>query len=438
MSHPVQSAVPETLMWLPNAVLVAAYVLIAWERIPKVVIALLGASIILITHILTQNEALHFIDFNVIALLVGMMILVNILKKTGALNGLALLAAKAAHGSGIRLLLLFAVITAILSAFLDNVTSVLLIGTVTISIARQLHINPVPFLISETIASNIGGTATLIGDPPNIMIGSAAGLSFNEFLIHLAPIIFFIVTPVTLWTLMAIYKEELRLPFGAMRRMLRISTEGVIKDAALMWKAITVIGLVVVGFLTHHQIGIEAGTIALAGAALLMIFENENDIWEDVEWTTIFFFIGLFIIVGAVEKVGTIEWLAEQFFALTEGNYNLMAMLLLWVSGILSAIIDNIPYTATMIPLVKNLQTLNPETFSNLQPLWWSLALGACLGGNGTMIGATANVLVADMAHRNNHPIKFVEFMKIGSLIMLESLLICSVYLWFRYLSPLT
>jgi Na+/H+ antiporter NhaD/arsenite permease-like protein len=437
MSHPIHNAVPESLMWLPNVILVVAYIFIAWEKVPKVVIALIGASIILMTSILTQSEALHFIDFNVIALLVGMMILVNILKKTGALNAVALIAAKQARGSGLKLLLLFAVITALLSAFLDNVTSVLLIGTVTISIARQLRINPVPFLIAETIASNIGGTATLIGDPPNIMIGSAAGLSFNDFLINLAPIIFFVVTPITLWTLAIIYKKDLKLPFGAMRRMLRISLNGVIEDAALMWKAITVILLVVVGFLFHHQIGIEAGTIALAGASLLMIFENENDIWEDVEWTTIFFFIGLFIIVGAVEKVGTIEWLANQFFAVTAGDYNLMAMLLLWASGILSAIIDNIPYTATMIPLVKNLQVINPETFANIQPLWWSLALGACLGGNGTLIGATANVLVADMAHRNGHPIKFVEFMKIGSFIMFESLLICSVYLWFRYLSPL-
>ncbi len=422
------------LTMLPNIVLVLAYVLIAWERVPKVVIALLGASLVLLPQVLTQEEALGHIDFNVIALLVGMMILVNILKKTGALHALALLAARRSKGNGMRLMLTFAVITAVLSAFLDNVTSVLLIGTVTISIAQQLRINPVPYLIAETIASNVGGTATLIGDPPNIMIGSAANLSFNDFLVHLAPVIVFLIGPICLATVAWLFRNDLKLPFGARRAMARLSMEGVITDRPLMIKALIVIGLVILGFLFHHALHLEAGTIALAGASVLMLFENSSDIWEDVEWTTIFFFIGLFIIVGAVEKVGTIEWLANQFFELTRGNYGLMAMLLLWVSGILSAIIDNIPYTATMIPLVKNLQTINPETFADLDPLWWSLALGACLGGNGTMIGATANVLVADMAHRQGHPIRFLQFMKYGSIIMVESLLLSTVYIWVRYL----
>ena len=426
-------AAPAWLSMLPSIVLALAYVFIAWERVPKVVIALIGASIMMLTGILPQSEALHYIDFNVIALLVGMMILVNILKKTGALHALALIAARSTRGNGVRLMLTFALITGVLSAFLDNVTSVLLMGTVTISIVRQLKINPIPFLISETIASNVGGTATLIGDPPNIMIGSAADLSFNAFLINLAPIIV-IITPVTLATLALIYRHELKLPFGARRELLRLKMDGVITDRSLMIKAIVMISLVIVGFLFHHSLHLEAGTIALAGASVLMLFEHSSDIWEDVEWTTIFFFIGLFIIVGAVEKVGTIDWLAQQFFSATEGNYSLTAMLLLWASGILSAIIDNIPYTATMIPLVKNLQTLDPVRFANIEPLWWSLALGACLGGNGTMIGATANVLVADMAHRQGYPIGFVSFMKVGMLIMVESLLIASVYLWFRYL----
>lgn len=428
------AAIPPNLAWLPNVILILAYVLIAWERIPKVVIALLGASVLLVTQLVTQTEALGFVDFNVISLLVGMMILVNILRKTGALEYVALLSAKLANGSGLRLMLIFAFVTAILSAFLDNVTSVILIGSVTVAIARQLHINPVPFLIAETLLSNIGGTATLIGDPPNIMIGSAANLSFMEFIIHLAPVVVAIV-PVALWTLAKIYKNDLNLDDSARKRMLELTTEGCIKDVGLLVKSLLVFSVVIGGFLFHSQLGLEAGTIALAGAAVLLIFENEHDIWQDVEWTTIFFFIGLFIIVGAVVKVGTITWLAEQFIALTNGDYNLMAMLLLWASGILSAIVDNIPYTATMIPLVKSLPTLNPDTYAgHLEPLWWSLALGACLGGNGTMIGATANVLVADMAERQGHPIRFVEFMKIGSLIMVESLAITTVYIWFRYL----
>lgn len=427
--------IPHEMAWIPTAILLLAYVFIAWERIPKVVIALIGASILLVTQLVTQAEALAFVDFNVIALLVGMMILVNILRKTGALEYIALLSAKVANGSGIKLMLIFAFVTAILSAFLDNVTSVILIGSVTVSIARQLRINPVPFLIAETLLSNIGGTATLIGDPPNIMIGSAANISFSDFLVHLAPIVVVIV-PVALWTLARIYREELTLDDGARKRMLELSTDGCIKDKGLLIKSLIVFSAVIGGFLFHSQLGLEAGSIAIAGAAILLIFENEHDIWQDVEWTTIFFFIGLFIIVGAVEKVGTITWLAEQFIAFTKGDYNLMAMLLLWASGILSAIVDNIPYTATMIPLVKSLPTLNPEAYGgNLQPLWWSLALGACLGGNGTMIGATANVLVADMAERQGHPIRFVEFMKIGSLIMAQSLIIATVYLWLRYLA---
>ncbi len=434
---PIAAFVAPHAGMVANAILIISYILIALEKIPKVVIALLGASTLLVTGVLTQEQVVRddIIDFNVIALLVGMMIMVNILKKTGALHALALYAAKKAKGSGVRLMLTLAVITAILSAFLDNVTSVLLIGTVTVSIAHQLRINPVPYLICETIASNIGGTATLIGDPPNIMIGSAAGLSFNDFLVNLAPVILFIITPVTLVVLALIYKKDLKLPFGAKRAMMRLSFDGVIKDKALMFKAIGIIGLVVVGFLFHHSLHLEAGTIALAGASALMLFESSNDIWEDVEWTTIFFFIGLFIIVGAVKEVGTIDWLAQQFFTVTSGDYNLMAMLLLWVSGILSAIIDNIPYTATMIPLVENLKEIDPEHFNNLKPLWWSLALGACLGGNGTMIGATANVLVADMAHRQGHPIRFLEFMKVGSLIMVISLAIATVYLWFFQLN---
>ncbi len=423
---------PETFehaIWIANAVLLLAYFFIALEKIPKVVIALLGACVVLLTGILTQEEAFAAIDFNVIFLLVGMMILVNILSQTGALKALALYAAKAVNGSGLRLMLVLSLLTAILSAFLDNVTTVILLGTVTCSIAHQLKINPVPFLISETIASNIGGAATLIGDPPNIMVGSAANFSFLDFLIHLAPVIV-LITPVALLTLALIYREELRLPFAAIRQMKRLSTDGAITNRPLMIKALVVLGLVAVGFIFHHQLGLEAATIALSGASLLMIFENSNDIWDDVEWTTVFFFIGLFIIVGAVEKTGTIEMLADWFFDLTRGDFGITTMALLWMSGILSAIVDNIPYTATMIPLVQQMDRF----YDNIDPLWWSLALGACLGGNGTMIGATANVLVADMAHRYGHPIYFLQFLRIGGLIMIESLIISTFYLWWRYL----
>jgi len=437
MTSTLHETVPAVSGWLlavPNIVLVLAYVFIVWEKIPKVVVALLGASTVLLLQVLSQQEALQAIDFNVIALLVGMMILVNILKQTGALNALALMAARCADGSGLRLMLIFSVLTAVLSAALDNVTTVLLLGTVTITVTRYLKLNPIPFLVSETIMSNVGGTATLIGDPPNIMIGSAAGLSFNDFLIHLAPIIFLVISPISLTLLALIYRKDLKLGEDAKTAMSQLSLEGVITDRPLMMKAIVVIGLVLTGFLFHHNLGLEAGTIALAGAAVLMVFENRNSLWDDVEWTTIFFFIGLFVMVGAVEKVGTLDWLAQTFLQLSGGSYPVVAMLLLWISGIFSAIIDNIPYTATMIPLVKNLQTLDPIHFADLNPLWWSLALGACLGGNGTLVGAMANVLVADMANREGYPIRFVSFMAIGGLIMMVSLFIATGYIYLRYL----
>jgi Na+/H+ antiporter NhaD/arsenite permease-like protein len=417
--------------WFPNLVLIVAYVLIVIEKIPKVVTALLGASILLLFRNISQPEAFASIDFNVIFLLVGMMILVNILGQTGALNALGIYAARITGGSGVRLMLVFSILTAILSAFLDNVTTVLILGSVTCRIATQLKINPVPLLIAETIASNVGGTATLIGDPPNIMIGSAAGLSFNDFLVHLSPVIL-IILPVTLLTLVGIYRKQLQFPEETQQAISNLSLDGVITDRPLMLKSLVVIGLVIVGFIFHHAIHVEAGTIALAGASILMLFENRKLIWDDVEWTTIFFFIGLFIIVGAVEKAGTIHLLAEQFVTLTQGNLPLMTHVLLWMSGILSAVIDNIPYAATMIPLVKSLGTSQPGL--DLGPLWWALALGSCLGGNGSMVGATANVLVADMAHSAGTPIRFWEFTKIGGLIMIESLIISSLYLWVRYL----
>ncbi len=416
-------------MLLPNAVLVISFILIVWERIPKVVVALLGGMFLILAGAITQQEAIRAIDFNVIFLLVGMMILVSILESTGAIQALGLAAARAVKGDGSRLMVALAVITALASAMLDNVTTVILLGSVTCSLARQLRFNPVPFLIIEAIASNIGGTATLIGDPPNIMIGSAAGLTFNDFIIHLAPVVVLIL-PVALWTLQRMYREQLRLPPMAQDLMENVHPWDAVRDRKLMIQSLVVITLVIAGFVLHGTLHIEAGTIAMAGAAVLMLFENRNDLWDDVEWTSIFFFIGLFIIVGAVEKAGTIHMLSEQLFAVTSGSYTAVAMALLWASAILSALIDNIPYTATMIPLVKNLGA----HYNNLDPLWWSLALGACLGGNGSMVGAMANVVVADMAQREGFPIRFVEFMKAGSLIMLESLIICTAYIWLRYL----
>ena len=413
----------------PNIVLILAYVLITFEKLPRVVVALLGASILLVGRFITQEEAFHYIDFNVIFLLVGMMILVNILKETGGIRWLAIYTAKKVNGNGALLMIYFALLTAFISAFLDNVTTVLLIGSVTIAIAQDLRINPVPYLISEAIASNIGGASTLIGDPPNIMIGSAAKLDFNQFIINLLPVVF-IVLIVSIITLYLMYRKQLEITDSAKKELDLIPLKGLITNKGLLVKTLIVIGFVIIGFVFHDFLKLEAGTIALAGASVLLIFETKKHIWDDVEWTTIFFFIGLFIIVGAVEKAGTIHFLSEFIFNLSKGSYNFIVFSVLWMSAFLSAFFDNIPYTATMIPLIKNLGS----HYSDLKPLWWALSLGACLGGNGTLIGASANIIIVDIANKNRYPITFLEFLKVGLIIVIEAMIICSTYLWIRYL----
>ena len=415
---------------IANLIFIGVYILFVMERVPKVVVALLGASAVILLGILTQAEAFAHVDFNVIFLLVGMMIIVNILKQTGLFDWLAVVAARRVGGSGAKLLMTLCVLTAVCSAFLDNVTTVLFMASVTCALAERLKINPIPFLISEVIASNIGGTATLIGDPPNILIASAAGLSFNDFLFHVAPVILLIL-PVTLVTLYFIYRKQLVLSEEAQAAMSSLSLEGIIKDVRLLRISLVILLFVLLAFVFHHVIHQEVGTIALAGAAVLMLFEDPKEMWDDVEWDTIFFFIGLFIIVGAIEKVGTLNYLADQLFLMTGGDFDTLTLALLWISGLASAVIDNIPYTATMIPLLKKLAT----HYGDITPFWWALSLGACLGGNGTLIGATANVVAADIAaYKCGQRIKFLEFMAVGSVIMLESLVIATGYLWLRYL----
>lgn len=414
----------------PNIILILVYIFLILDKLPRVVVALLGAGILLIGKSLTQEEAFHFIDLNVIFLLVGMMIIVNILKETGVMKWLAIFTVKKVNGSGILMLIYFSVLTAVISALLDNVTTVLIVGAVTIQITRDLKINPIPFLVSEAIASNVGGTATLIGDPPNIMIGSAAKLSFLDFIIHVSPVILMIL-PITIFTLYWFYKDQIKISDSAKKELESMSLEGLITDKKLLLPALLITSLVIFAFFFHSQLGLESGTIALSGAAFMLIFENRKHIWEDVEWTTIFFFIGLFIIVGAVEKSGTIHYLSELIFKLSGGDFKTSTISILWMSGFLSALIDNIPYTATMIPLIKTLG----NHYHDLNPLWWALSLGACLGGNGTLIGASANIVVAEMAHKGGYKISFLEFCKIGMIVMIESLIICSFYLWLRYLN---
>lgn len=407
------------------SVLLLTYILIIWEVIPRVVTTLLGASLLVVLHVISQKQAFECVDFNVISLLVGMMILVNILSETGVLSSLAIWAAKSTGGDAVKLLLAFGTLSGLLSAFLDNVTTVLLLGNITCVITRRLKLNPVPYLICEAICSNVGGTATLIGDPPNIMIGSAGGLDFNAFLFALAPFII-IIFPAILGTLFLFYRNQLKPTGEVVENLLSLSGREAITDRPLLIKALCVIFFVFMGFIFHSELHLEAGTIAILGASILLIFENRKSIWNDVEWTTIFFFIGLFIIVGAVEHSGVLDMAAEKILELVKGQTPILTTItLLWTSAFCSAIVDNIPYTATMIPIVKSMQE-----HTSGSALWWALSLGACLGGNGSLIGATANVVVADIARSNGEKLGFKEFTLVGLIVTIETLLFSSLFLY--------
>ncbi|MBM7866759.1 hypothetical protein GTO89_03940 [Heliobacterium gestii] len=410
-----------------------SYGLIISEKIHRMTVALLGAVIMLLLGILSQEEAVRSIDFNTLGLLIGMMIIVGILRRTGVFEYFAVKAAKAAKGSPVGILVLLSLVTAVASAFLDNVTTVLLIVPVTLSITDTLEVDPVPFLISEVMAANIGGTATLIGDPPNIMIGGAVGLSFNDFVVNLTPVIIPILA-VNLFLITRIYRRELQSDDAGKARIMALDESEVIKDRALLRKAALVLGLTILGFILHGLLNLESATIALAGAAFLLLFTGEEpeDILLSVEWPTLFFFIGLFIIVGALEHVGVIRWVAEAGLRLTGGAVGPTTLLILWLSAIASAFVDNIPFVATMIPLIKAMGEMGGM---DTTPLWWSLALGACLGGNGTIIGASANVIVAGMAEKNGIAISFIRFMKVAFPLMLVSIAMSHLYLWLRYLT---
>ncbi|MFH0703101.1 MAG: ArsB/NhaD family transporter [bacterium] len=415
-------------MLLAGIILLLVYIFIIFERIPKVTVVMLGAAITLMLGLVSSEHAFEHVDFGVIVLLVSMMMIVHISSRSGMFNWIAIEILRLTKGNPKFVLIALSIFTAVFSAFLDNVTTVVLVIPVTFVIARELKIDPVPFLIAEILASNIGGTATLIGDPPNIIIGSAAGFSFMDFVKELTPIISIIFIVCTALIVYMFRKELVSKP-ELMNHIANLDNSTSIKDKVLMIRSIIVLFIVVSGFLLHDMIHIQAYVIALLGASILLLFENPKNVVHDVEWMTIFFFIGLFIIIGGLVETGGIKFLADKLLAITNGNLNVTTMLILWASGIFSAIIDNIPYTVTMTPLIKELQGT-----MNVHPLWWSLSLGACLGGNATIIGAAANVIVSESANAAGHPISFMKFMKYGLLITFISLVISSIYLYFRFL----
>ena len=423
------------------SLLILAYIFIALEKIPKVTIALLGGALTIVLGLVSQTKALgdginphyfiNFIDFNVIFLLVSMMVIVSITTRSGVFNWIANELLKFTKGHPVKVLCALGLFTAVTSAFLDNVTTVILIMPITFAIAKKLDIDPIPFLLTEIFSSNIGGTATLIGDPPNIIIGSAGGLSFIDFIKELTPVILVIMC-VVLTVLAFIFRKKLHASQDKMDEVAKIDNSHTITDKALMIRSTLILALVILGFMLHDVTHIETCVVAMLGASILLIFEKPNEILQDVEWNTIFFFIGLFIIIGGLEASGGIKLMAEWILKVTQGSQAATSMIILWASGVISGIIDNIPYTATMAPLLVEIEKTMGATYA--YPLWWALSLGACLGGNMTIIGAAANVIVSENAAKSGHPISFMRFLKYGVGVVVISLTISTVYIYFRFL----
>src|SRR5262245_25571341 len=429
-------------LWVSTIILVVTYAVVISEKINRSIVALLGASLMILVGVMDQAEALKGIDWNTIGLLTGMMILVSISRRSGMFQFVAIWSARAARAHPAGILLLLQITTAVVSALLDNVTTVLLVVPVTLAITRELDVPPYPFLFAEVFASNIGGTATLIGDPPNILIGSLVGLDFNAFIIHLTPVIIVVMAAQALM-IHLVWGKALKSTPARRALVMGMNAHETIRDPILLKQALVVLTLVIIGFVLARPLHLEPATIAMAGAALLMFLdnwqhhtekqsENVHRTFGDVEWITIFFFIGLFIVVRGVEVGGLLTLLANKLVAATGGDLARTGYAILWASAFLSAIIDNIPFVATMIPLIKSMAPAfgGPD---KIEPLWWCLSLGACLGGNGTLIGASANLTVAGIAERNGIPFRFMTYLLYGMPMMVVSIVISHVYVWWRY-----
>jgi len=429
-------------MAVSTAILLATYGAIIWDKLNRSIVALLGASMMILVGALDQSEAVRGIDWNTLGLLAGMMILVSISRRSGMFQYVAIWSARRAKASPAGILLLLQLTTAVVSALLDNVTTVLLIVPVTLVITSELDVPPYPFLFAEAFASNIGGAATLIGDPPNIMIGSLAGLDFNAFIFNLTPVIV-VVMAAQMLVMHLLWGQRMRSAAAQRERVMALRPADAILDHVLLKQATAVLGIVILAFVFARQLNVAPATVAMAGAAVLMFLDNwqhhnekqsanVHKTFSDVEWITIFFFIGLFVIVHGVEVSGLLGVLAEKLVTFTGGDLASAGYAILWGSALLSAIIDNIPVVATLIPLIKSAAPAfgGPE---RIEPLWWCLSLGACLGGNGTLIGASANLTVAGLAERNAVPFRLLTYTAYAFPMMLLSVAICHAYVWWRY-----
>lgn len=412
------------------AVFLVVILLIISERVHRTAAAMGGAVVLILTGVMSADKALSYIDFNTIGVLVGMMIFVAVVRQSGMFEYIAIRAAKAVHGDPWKIMVAFVLITAVLSGILDNVTTVLLVGPMSIAIARMLKVDPVPFLMGQILASNVGGTATLIGDPPNIMIGSAAHLSFLDFLDNTGFTVLFILC-VLILMMKIFYKNRIELDSVDTSEIEKLDPSKSITNPALMKKAIVVLVLVIIGFIFHDKLGIESCVVALTAAAIMLIIgrEDVDHAIQDVEWTTILFFMSLFVVVGGLTETGIIKELASKLISATDGHPIVTMLVLLWASALLSSILDNIPFVATLIPLILAMQADGMDVTS----FWWAISLGACLGGNGTMIGASANVVLSDISTKHGYPITFKSYLKVGMPFMLLSIVISTIFLVVKF-----
>ena len=412
------------------AVFVVVMFAIMTEKLHRSLAAIVGAMLVLALHVLPFDAAMEHIDFNTLGVLLGMMLFVSVVKLSGMFEFLAIKAARLAKGEPWKVMLLFVLLTAVLSAFLDNVTTVLLIGPMTLTVCKLLDVNPIPFFMTEILASNIGGTATLIGDQPIIMIGSAAGFTFFDFILYDAPAVVVILAAV-LVVFYFLYGRKMQVNEEHRARIMELDEHAMIKNKRLLKQSYVMIGLVVVGFMAHGALGLESSVIALGAAGIIMLISGESieEALANVEWTTLAFFAGLFVIVGAMAETGVIEMLAHALIEATGGNVFVTMLVLLIGSAVISSFLDNIPFVATMIPILLAMESSGMD----VTPLWWAVSLGACLGGNGTLIGASANVVLSDISKKHGYEITFAKFFKTGFPIMLLTILIAGVYLVVRF-----
>ncbi len=416
--------------WIAIIIFIIVLLCIVTEKVNRTLAAMAGAMAMVFFRILDSDAIASYIDFNTIGVLIGMMLVVSTVKKSGLFEFVAIYTAKLAKGNTAKILIGFALITAVLSAILDNVTTVLLIGPMTLVITQILEINPVPFLVTEIIASNIGGTSTLIGDPPNIMIGSAAGLGFSDFVVNLLPIVI-VILAITLAILYFLFRRHLNVDSSKTQAIMALDPFKAITNPALLYKSLGTILLILLGFIFHDRIGVSSSIVALTGATLILIIADEDveEIFSSVEWLTIGFFSALFVIVGGLEEVGVIEALASYLIDATAGRPVIMVVVILWLSAIVSSFLDNIPFVATLIPLIITMG----QNGINIAPLWWAVSLGACLGGNGTLIGASANIVLINIGNRHGHKISFGYYFKYGFPLMLLSIALSTIYLLLFY-----